>query len=312
MQPEPLSSVENISIDEYDWMSALKIWLRLGRVSNLPTVWANVFTGIALATADGTKPSVIAIIFAALAMTLAYLAGMFLNDVFDTEFDKKHRNDRPIANGEVQQKTVAVVASVLIIWCVSAMIFAAHSTDQSVIQALFSTLALIGCIVLYNAWHKNNPLSPIIMGACRALVYVTCSLLVSNALSIPVVTAAALLWLYVIGLTYTAKQEHLNKVKNVWPLIVLFVPVGYAGYLTWHNPLAVVPFTILLASVVCAIYLAYKRRPGDVPMAVVMLIAAMALLDSVLLFAHGFPALASAAFVCWFLTAMLQSWVLGT
>ena len=28
-------------------------------------------------------------------------------------------------------------------------------------------------IVAYNAWHKNNPLSPVLMGLCRVLVYIS-------------------------------------------------------------------------------------------------------------------------------------------
>jgi 4-hydroxybenzoate polyprenyltransferase len=36
-----------------------------------------------------------------------------------------------------------------------------------------------GAIVLYDSHHKNNPLSPVLMGMCRMLVYITSALAIS-------------------------------------------------------------------------------------------------------------------------------------
>ena len=58
--------------------------LRLGRVSNLPTVWTNVIAATAIAGVDplsGRSGSVLLAVL--LAMTLFYVGGMFLNDAFD-------------------------------------------------------------------------------------------------------------------------------------------------------------------------------------------------------------------------------------
>ena len=68
-------------------------FLRLGRVSNLPTVWSNALAGAALAGAwppDGRLVPLLA------AMTLAYTGGMFLNDAFDRDIDARAsaRSDR--------------------------------------------------------------------------------------------------------------------------------------------------------------------------------------------------------------------------
>jgi 4-hydroxybenzoate polyprenyltransferase len=41
-----------------------------------------------------------------LAMTLAYVGGMFLNDAFDREFDARVRPERPIPSGAVSAKRV--------------------------------------------------------------------------------------------------------------------------------------------------------------------------------------------------------------
>ena len=77
--------------------------LTLGRVSNLPTVWTNALAGVVLAggaAGDARVPWIL------LAMSLFYVAGMYLNDAFDREFDARQRPERPIPSGEVAARTV--------------------------------------------------------------------------------------------------------------------------------------------------------------------------------------------------------------
>lgn len=293
-------------------LPSINTWLKLGRVSNLPTVWANVLTGIALANAPAFSITTPFVLLTLLGISLAYIAGMFLNDVFDAEFDKQHRNDRPIAQGDIRIQTVTTVAVIVLLACIASVGVATHLAAQSVVQALCALLALLGCIVLYNAWHKNNPLSPVIMGACRALVYVTAALVANVVLSVDVLLVAGLLWLYVIGLTYTAKQEHLNELKSLWPVIVLCAPIAWGVYRALEQPFVMIPLVFLMASVMFATTKLINRGAGDVPKAVVTLIAAMALVDGMVLFAFGFPALALMAMGCWVLTLAAQRWVSGT
>ncbi len=291
---------------------SINTWLKLGRVSNLPTVWANVLVGIALASSATVSVTSSFVLLTLFGISLAYIAGMFLNDVFDAEFDKQHRNDRPIAQGDIRIQTVATVAVILLMACVASIGFATQLAGQSVVQALCALLALLGCIVLYNAWHKNNPLSPVIMGACRALVYVTAALVANVVLSLDVLMVAGILWLYVIGLTYTAKQEHLNELRSLWPVVVLCAPIAWGVYTSIEQPMVMIPLVLLMASVMFAATKLIHRSPGDVPKAVVSLIAAMALVDAMVLFAFGFPALALMAMGCWVLTLAAQRWVSGT
>jgi len=288
------------------------LWLKLGRVSNLPTVWTNVFTGIALSTTLSASLNPAVIVIAVIAMSLAYLAGMFLNDVFDAQFDAEHNPHRPIPSGDLSVKSVMIAASGLLVLCLIETVFAAIVGGQSPWQAIFSAISLIGCIVLYNAWHKDNPYSPVIMGACRALVYFTAASVVSDHLALVVLGAAGLLMLYVVGLTYTARQEHLNQWTSAWPLLGLFAPIAYGAYLSWNTPLAVIPLLLLVASVGYSIWRLRRREPGDIGVAVVTLIAGIALIDAILLFAHGFPALGIIAISFWLLTLALQNWVSGT
>ena len=58
------------------------VYLRLGRVSNLPTVWTNVLAGATLA---GARPAVGRFAVLCGIVSLFYVAGMFLNDAFAYE-----------------------------------------------------------------------------------------------------------------------------------------------------------------------------------------------------------------------------------
>ena len=75
---------------------ALETLLKLGRVSNLPTVWTNVLAGTVLA---GGAPLSAATGIVVLAMSMFYIGGMFLNDYCDRTIDALERPRRPIPAG---------------------------------------------------------------------------------------------------------------------------------------------------------------------------------------------------------------------
>ncbi|HLY88157.1 MAG TPA: UbiA family prenyltransferase, partial [Acetobacteraceae bacterium] len=77
----------------------LSVALKLGRVSNLPTVWSNVLTGMALA---GAATADCRLLILVVSLSLFYIGGMFLNDAFDHGFDAKARPERPIPSGQVR------------------------------------------------------------------------------------------------------------------------------------------------------------------------------------------------------------------
>lgn len=90
------------------------------------------------------------------------------------------------------------------------------------------------------------------------------------------------------------------------------MPLLYGGMLAWSAPVAWLPLALYAAVLVCALNLLRRRARGDVPRAVVTLIAGMSVLDGVMLAGAGqwLPcALAISAFV---LTLVLQRWVSGT
>ena len=94
---------------------------------------------------------------------------------------------------------------------------------------MWAALLLAGVITGYDAWHKANPLSPVVMGLCRVLVYVTAALAVAGRVGPAVAGGALALLCYLIGLTYVAKQENLSEVRHLWPLVFLAAPVRLRG-----------------------------------------------------------------------------------
>lgn len=288
----------------------LKTALRLGRISNLPTVWSNVLVGALLAggmLADARLPLLMA------ALSLFYVGGMFLNDAYDREFDAAHRPERPIPSGEVSARQVFGTGFGLLAAGMVGVALASRGADGlPAWRALAAGAALAGLIVLYNAHHKGNPLSPLIMGLCRVLVVVTAAFSVSAELPGPVVLAAGALLCHLIGLTYIAKQEHLNRIGSLWPIGFLAVPVLYGAWLTTAVPAVGVPLALYLGVLVFALNLLRRRARGDVPRAVVTLIAGMSVLDSVVLAGAGQPLAAVLAVAAFGLTLLLQKWVSGT
>ena len=84
-------------------MPGLSTLLRLGRISNVPTVWTNVLAGAVIA-GGAQSPNEIALIV--LAMTAFYVGGMYLNDYFDRAIDARDRPGRPIDAGEIRAGSV--------------------------------------------------------------------------------------------------------------------------------------------------------------------------------------------------------------
>src|ERR1700678_2876396 len=75
----------------------LRTLLVLGRVSNLPTVWSNCLAGWWLSGGQNYWKLPLLL----LGTSSLYTAGMFLNDAFDTEFDRQRRPSRPIPSGAI-------------------------------------------------------------------------------------------------------------------------------------------------------------------------------------------------------------------
>src|SRR3954466_15018571 len=85
--------------------------LKLGRVSNLPTVWTNTLAGALVAGGTWQDAHLTIVI---VAMSLFYEGGMFLNDYFDREIDARQRPERPIPSFLIAPRTVASIGFALL------------------------------------------------------------------------------------------------------------------------------------------------------------------------------------------------------
>ena len=150
------------------------------------------------------------------------------------------------------------------------------------------------------------------MGLCRVLVYLAAAL--AFAVPPPAILwlAALLLLCYLIGLTYVAKQENLGEVRNLWPLLFLAAPVIYALLSAADSLTSGALFVLFAIWVGIALWFLMRRQPGDVPRAVVSLIAGIALLDAVLIAAAGAIGIAWLAVGGFILTLGMQWLVSGT
>lgn len=280
-------------------MKSWQVWLRLGRVSNLPTVWTNVLAATLLA-GGSIGWSTLAVILAA---SLFYEGGMLLNDACDQAVDARIRSDRPIPSGQVSGRTVflagfgLLAGGWLLLWPFGAL-------------PVLAGAVLGAAIVGYDLHHKGVAWSPLLMGGCRALVYAVAGLAASTGPNPRLAMAALALWAYVAGLSYAAKQENLGEFRGAWPLLLLAAPL-LCG-LAWFRWTAL-PFLLLfLAWLVRSLWQLLRKQARDPRGSVEGMIAGIALLDAVFLAETGATPWASAAVAGFLLTHLWQGRVPGT
>jgi hypothetical protein len=227
---------------------------------------------------------------------------MVLNDVADVEIDRRERPERPIPSGAVSS------AAALVVFC---GLIAAGLTllAGEGLEPFLAGVGLVALIVLYDIWHKGNPFSPVMMAGCRALVYVVAGLAVADSLPGELWGAAALLLVYVVGLTQVAKAES-GGILSRWPVVAVLAPIVY-----WAIMVPSVWAALLLA--VFAGWLAWTLRllfvRGMIRPAVGGLIAGIALFDALAVASvEGSAAAVAVCLAAFGATVALQTKIAGT
>jgi 4-hydroxybenzoate polyprenyltransferase len=142
----------------------------------------------------------------AVAMSLDYTAGMFLNDYFDRAHDAREQPHRPIPSGQANAPTVLAIGLTLLAVGTGVVAGLALGPQGRGWPPAAAALALALAIVAYDVHHKQNPLSPVLMALCRVLVYATAAL--SAAAATPALAlGASVLFTYLLALTWLAKNE---------------------------------------------------------------------------------------------------------
>ena len=256
-------------------MGKVVAWLELGRVSNLPTVWANVMHGLlaayvyAVEAGQGERPPTDGMDFLRwldqafvllVGMSLVYLGGMMLNDVCDAKVDATERPARPIPSGRVCRHRAAVVAGLLLVlgWATTAV----YANPQ----LPWLAAGLVACVVAYNLTHRVPGLGLVFMPACRVLLVLTA------AFALPVTVE---LWIGEVAF-------HAAAIGFYTAVIIL---------VAW-----------------------FEARPGreNWPRVVGYMVAAMSLIDAVFLYQLGMWPAAIFCVACSVLTAVGQRFIPGS
>jgi len=276
---------------------AWRDWLQLARISNAPTVVSNTVAGAVLVAAS-PDPGTVAVV--AIAMALFYTAGMVLNDVMDLAIDQRERPERPLPSGRVSVRAALFAAIALL--AAGEILLGTVGWEPAA-----AGLGLVALIVLYDSWHKGNAVSPVLMGGCRALVYVVAGYAVAESLPWELWAGAGMLLLYIVGLTQVAKAEATGR-SSAWPTAAVLAPVVFWAFLL--PPLGFILLAAFAAWVLWALRLVRSKRIGP---AVGAMIAGVALFDAVAVAsADGSLVAVAVCLAAFAVTTALQTKIAGT
>ncbi len=272
-------------------------FIRLARVSNLPSVWTNTLAAWILAGGKGGDSASLWILLCG--GSLVYSGGTVLNDAFDVEFDRLHRPERPIPAGVLSTRAV---------WIAGLLALATGSALLAWRASPGLAAALAAAILLYDAIHKRWIGAVWIMAACRALL---ACVVASAAAPGPFPGAATLLhagalFVHTAAITYTARSESSPGPFRRWPLLLLMAPLPAAFALqTPPEPWFWIAAAALLGWTIAALARLRGSNPDRIGRCVAALLAGFILLDSLFL-SQSAPSLLPAAAALFGFTLVLQ------
>ena len=174
-----------------------------------------------------------------------------------------------------------------------------------------SAAGLAGFILSYNYLHKRFALAPLLMGMCRFGVYFIAALLLAQITTELLIVAAGLC-AYICGVTYSAKNEHINQMTGAWSLLLLFSPVLLTASLGFSHPyfwFYAVAFSAYLLSKVRQHLLGPTRNIGGF---IGGLLAGIPLLDGLALASMNLIEPSLLCFLVFMMMPGLQRWISAT
>jgi 4-hydroxybenzoate polyprenyltransferase len=289
-------------------------YLRLVRISNLPTAISNILAGWLVVNAAWSPPLVVVALVVGSA--LIYMAGMVLNDWFDRQTDRDERPERPIPTGKVSAGAalwlgIALLFSGWAVLLITALALAPAASCTGGERLAGSASLLVVMVVAYDAVVKRTIAGPLVMGACRSLNYLVAMSLLAPASPVAVVVADGDAWwglprgcwaiaagvgLFVAGITTMARHEStsvrraelvvggLLMIAGIcvlgWGCDQLLAPRDPAGFVTFV-PSALL-FGFLLITVLRRWLIAIAMpRPSQTQQTVVAALGSLILIDAV-------------------------------
>ncbi len=185
-------------------------WAQLVRLPNLFTAMADPLAGALIVGVGWAAFPLVLVVM--LAGAFLYAGGIVLNDWHDYRNDLRERPERPLPSGRIGRFR-ALLAAILLLGGGFAL--------TRLVSPFAMTMAgfLVASIVAYDVLLKEVPIAPAIMGTCRAL-----NLLLGMTLVAPGegnldwgmrIVLAAVMWLYVTGVTTFGRKEFDPKDKTL-------------------------------------------------------------------------------------------------
>jgi len=210
-------------------MQKLLAFLQLCRFAAVFTAMADIVLGYLLTHSGFDSARDFGLLLGA--SSCLYVAGMVLNDIFDREVDARERPKRPIPSGRVSLRAAVLLGAVLII---AGLVLSFGVGRNSLLLAVLLT----ACIFLYDGVLKSTLVGPVAMGACR---FLNVMLGASAALpfgagvpsfagiwALPQLAVGAGLGLYIVGVTWFARQEARTSRRPQLIAAQLMVNLGLA------------------------------------------------------------------------------------
>jgi 4-hydroxybenzoate polyprenyltransferase len=266
----------------------MRTLLVLARISNVPTVWSNCFAATLLV--GGVLGPRLAIL--CLGATLLYTGGMFLNDAVDQAFDRRYRPERPIVSGKISARSVWALS--LLLLATGWLIFLCLGKNAMVLGS-----ALVATIIWYDLVHKRTRLAPLLMAACRFILYLLAGAVASGTWLRSVWLPALALAAYIVGLSYLARCESTGDVLSRWPIGLLFVPALLAIAVKPPTPSAT--FVILAIQIAWTTWCVWPMKwPAfrSVPRGVAGLLAGIVFVDWLAVTGTGHGVVFALLFIC--------------
>jgi hypothetical protein len=275
-------------------MATFRTYLKLGRVSNLPTVWSNCLAGWLLG-GGGEWPSLLLLNGGA---TSLYLAGTYLNDACDAQWDQQRRPERPVPSGTI---------SVAEVWQWGLIYLALGLAALAVLGRTTTLVALLLALTIfvYDAIHKLFAFSPVLMAACRGLLILTAASAADEGITGLGVWSALVLAGYMTGLSFLAQKESTEGSLRYWPCVLLAAPIALALVVNqgdWQMRGVLLAGGLVLWVLRCLRF-TYWSPQRNVGLSVAGLLAGIPLVD--LLAVCGAPGFTGWAFVALFFAALL-------
>lgn len=178
--------------------SAIKSFLELCRIGNLPTVWTNVLTAVVL---SGSGFSWFNFLILGISMSFFYSGGMCLNDICDADIDRIKKPFRPLPSKRVSIKNAYLLTIVLFVIALAFLFFVPHKV------AVFIGFMLLVVIIAYDMFHKVHPVSVVLMAACRLIIFVITAIAVTGTVGLFVAVAGSVQFMYILLLSVITRYE---------------------------------------------------------------------------------------------------------